>query len=99
MNRRTKSDWQALFTEHEQSGLTAVAFCSERNINPKYFSLRRRQLQTKSEYITSSAFMPVTAAISNPTAMIELQQGKAFLKIPMSVSPVWLVALIQKLQA
>ena len=75
MNRRTKSDWQALFTEHDQSGLTAVAFCQERNLNPKYFSLRRSQLQTKTEDKTSSAFIPVTNEISNSTAMIERQQG------------------------
>lgn len=99
MNRRTKSDWQALFTEHKQSGLTAVAFCQERNLNPKYFCLRRKQLQTKMETKTSSAFVPVTMPISNTTSMIELQQGSARLKIPMSVSPDWLVDLIQKIQA
>jgi len=99
MNRRTKSDWQTLFTEHDQSDLTAVAFCKERNLNPHYFSLRRKQLQEKTEDKVSSAFIPVTTALSNSSAMIELQQGNALLKIPMSISPVWLVDLIQKLQA
>jgi len=99
MNRRTKSDWQALFTEHDQSGLSAVAFCSERNLNPKYFSLRRNQLQTKLDDKANSAFIPVTTAISNSSAMIELHQGTALLKIPMSVTPIWLVDFIQKLQA
>jgi len=98
MNRRTKSDWQALFTEHEQSGLTATAFCLERGLNPKYFSLRRKQLQTKMEDNVSSAFIPVTTTISNNSSMIELQQGNTFLKIPLSVTPVWLVELVQQLQ-
>ncbi len=99
MNRRTKSDWQALFTEYEQRGLTATAFCLEKNLNPKYFSLRRSQLQTKPNDKSKSAFIPVTTSLSNHASMIELQQGSALLKIPMSVSPVWLVDLIQKLQA
>jgi len=86
MNRRTKSDWQALFADHEQSGLTATAFCLEKNLNPKYFSLRRSQLQTKPEDKSNSAFIPVTTSLSNNASMIELQQGSALLKIPLSVS-------------
>ncbi len=99
MTRRTKQDWQTLFNEHEQSGLTATAFCLERDINSKYFSLRRKQLQAKVEDKAGSAFIPVTLPTSNNNSMIELHQGKVFLKIPLSASPTWLVELIQQLQA
>ena len=100
MNRRTKSDWQALFTEHKQSGLTAVAFCLENNLNPKYFCLRRKQLQPKNEGKATSAFTPVTLPASNSTLMIELQINDAVkLHIPQSISPSWLVDLIHQLQA
>jgi len=99
MNRRTKSDWQALFTEHDQSSLTAVAFCKAKNLSPKYFSLRKKQLQTTEADKKVSAFIPVIKPEVALTTMIELHQGDACLKIPMSVSPVWLVDLIQHLQA
>jgi len=98
MNRRTKSDWQALFTEHKKSGLTAVAFCKERNLNPKYFCLRRKQLRTEAENKASSAFVPVMMPISNNAAMIELHHGEILLKIPLFVSPAWLVDLIHHCQ-
>jgi hypothetical protein len=100
MNRRTKSDWQALFNEHKQSGLTAVAFCQERNLNPKHFCLRRKQLQPKNEEKATSAFTPMTLPISNSTSMIELQVNEAVkLHIPQTISPSWLVDLIHQLQA
>ena len=100
MNRRTKSDWQDLFNEHKQSGLTAVAFCKERNLNPKYFCLRRKQLQTNNENTVASAFTVVTLPPSSATSMIELQLKETLkLKFPLSVSPVWLVEFIQQLSA
>ncbi len=100
MNRRTKSDWQTLFTEHEQSGLTAASFCFERNLNPNYFSLRRKQLQTNQIDKTVSAFTQVVMTSSTTTAMMELCfNDAALLKIPLSVSPTWLVELIQQMQA
>jgi hypothetical protein len=100
MNRRTKSDWQALFTEHKQSGLTAVAFCLEKNLNPKYFCLRRKQLQAKNEEKATSAFTPMTLPISNSTSMIELQINDTVkLRLPQTISPAWLVDFIHQLRA
>lgn len=100
MNWRTKSDWQILFSEHEQSGLTATAFCLERNLNPKYLSLRRKQLQTNNIDNATSPFIPVAMTASSNTSMVELQLNETLrLKIPLSVSPTWLVELIHQLQA
>ena len=100
MNKRSKSDWQTLFAEHEVSGLSAAAFCRERDLNPKYFSLRRKQLQTNNIDKAASPFIPITMTASSNTSMVELQLNETLtLKIPLSVSPAWLVALIQQLQA
>ncbi len=43
--RRTALQWQELFETFETSGLRAVDFCQEHNIDPKYFSKK------KSEYV------------------------------------------------
>jgi len=100
MNRRTKSDWQALFTEYEQSSLAAASFCIERNLNPNYFSLRRKQLQMDHVDKSVSAFTQVVMTSSTTAAMMELHFNDAVqLKIPLSVSPTWLVELIQQMQA
>lgn len=42
--RRTRVQWRALFAAHKQSGLSSTEFCRARGVNPKYFSLQRRQL-------------------------------------------------------
>lgn len=100
MNRRTKSDWQALFTEHKQSGLTAVAFCLEKNINSKYFCLRRKQLQPNTEEKATSAFTSVILPTSNSTSMIELHLNDAIkLTLPQTISAAWLVDFIHQWQA
>jgi len=44
MNKRTPDQWQALFTAHQTSGLSQAQFCKREGLCPKYFSLRRRQL-------------------------------------------------------
>ncbi len=100
MNRRTKSDWQALFTEHEKSGLTATAFCLERNLNPKYFSLRRKQLQNNKGDKAKSHFTPVAMPAENRHTMIELHLNNAIkLSLPQSISPAWLIDFIHQWQA
>jgi hypothetical protein len=99
MKRRSKSEWQILFSEQEASGLSAVAFCRERGLNPQYFGKRRRQLHENRHLKSTSSFVPVAICAQMDTPMLVLQRGDALaLKIPMSVSSIWLAELIQQLQ-
>ncbi|MGB1030695.1 MAG: IS66 family insertion sequence element accessory protein TnpA, partial [Pseudoalteromonas marina] len=41
---RSHAQWLELFEAFEQSGQTQAAFCTERDLNPAYFSKRRREL-------------------------------------------------------
>ena len=43
MAYRNQDDWRQLI-EEQASGIIAAVFCRERNINAKYFSLRKQQL-------------------------------------------------------
>jgi len=47
--RRSKEEWRRLFAAHESSGLTAAAFCRDHSLCPKYFSIRKRQLDESTE--------------------------------------------------
>ena len=38
---RSIEQWQALFKEHDESGLNATAFCEDNNLCPEYFSKRK----------------------------------------------------------
>ena len=48
MNKRTPEQWRKLFAAHQASGLNQAQFCKEHKLCPKYFSLRRRQLNAPS---------------------------------------------------
>ncbi len=45
MARRSKEQWRELIANQESSGLSAVAYCRQHGINPKYFSTRKSQLR------------------------------------------------------
>jgi len=44
MARKSENDWLVLFNEHKQSGQTQEAFCQERGLNPRYFSLKKSKI-------------------------------------------------------
>jgi hypothetical protein len=44
MTRRSKAEWLTLIEEHQNSGLSAAEFCRRNQLDPKCFSLRRREL-------------------------------------------------------
>ena len=101
MKKRTTDEWQALFAEHDESGLSAAAFCRGHGLCPKYFSLRRRQLGdgSTSSPTAKGVFAPVSMApVSGVTIEIQLG-GDVQLHIPLAVSPLWLGTLLQQLQA
>ena len=98
MNRKTKEQWLALFKAHEQSGLSATAFCKEHAINAKYFSQRRKQLQSAGSLHDNNAFVrvqPLEHQVDNQQIKLRGNYGELFL--PGSVSPEWLAMLLKQL--
>jgi len=64
--RRNKEQWQALMAEQQSSGLSAVDYCRQYGINPKYFSARKTQLQRERD---GGSFVQVsTASTAEPIA-------------------------------
>lgn len=45
MARRTKAQWREMIDEQTASGLSAAEFCRLKSVNPKYFSVRKRQFE------------------------------------------------------
>ena len=99
MIRRTKTQWQALFEAHEQSGQTATAVCREHQVNPKYFSLRRRQLADGDAH-RASLFTPVSLRKASVNERLTLRDPSgAIVELPASMSPQWLAQLLRALRA
>jgi len=44
--RRSAAEWQALFSKHEQSGLSRLAFCRREGISWRTFDTWRSRLRT-----------------------------------------------------
>lgn len=90
MIRRSREEWQALIAEQAQSGLTQAAFCAERGVNPKLFSLRKTQQTVK-----PSPF--VEARIPRVTDRVELRWQTTTLMLPTTLSPQWVADVLKAL--
>lgn len=102
MTRRSQAQWHELFLEHDASGLNAAAFCRARGVCPKYFSLRKRQLSggaSTDAPAVVSAFVPVAVQRSVEVMAVEVRLGAALsLRVPLAVSPRWLVEVLHGLR-
>ena len=89
MKKRTVEEWQTLFAEQLASGLSARQFCVQRDVCPKYFSVRRRQLSA----LVPAAFVPLRrqapVVVSDVPATVLLRHGRSTLELR-AVSPQWL---------
>lgn len=103
MVRRSQTQWRELFREQEVSGRDAAAFCQARGVCPKYFSLRRRQLSrgavSDDATATMAAFAPVTVRRSAEVPALEVRLGATLsLRVPIAVSPRWLIEVLHGLR-
>jgi len=95
MAYRSRDDWRQLIEEQQASGIIAAVFCRERNINAKYFSLRKQQLFNPPK--KAPAF--IKASVKR---MISSEPGLEFKGIYLSLgnsSPVWVAQLLRELGA
>ena len=90
MARRNREEWQTLIAEQAQSGLTQTAFCAQRGINPKLFSLRKTQPLVKPNPFVQ-ARIPIVAE------HVELRWQSATLILPATLSPQWVAGVLKAL--
>ena len=102
MAKRTEEQWRALFQQHDESGLTAAAFCRNNKLCPKYFSLRRKHLSGDETEVSSSPlpFVPARLPAKPPAqdkGLITLKYQSCQLQLPVSVNEKWLAGLVKAL--
>lgn len=97
--RREVQDWLNLFEQQKQSGLTAVEFCRQQQINVQTYYTRRRDIRLQR---TSSKFVQVKREVTKVESYTEemtgdllLKLGDARLSMPTNVNPHW-VAVVMK---
>ncbi len=97
MARLNRQEWQSLIAEFESSGLSQTEFCKQRELNPKYFSLKRSKLNHQNA-TDVPAFSQVMLAHPKPSsASIELAFGRVTLKVTESTAPDYLAQVIRAL--
>ncbi|TVZ37639.1 hypothetical protein P886_1282 [Alteromonadaceae bacterium 2753L.S.0a.02] len=89
-----KHNWPQLFADYEQSGLSQTEFCKQRDINPKYFSLKLSKRR-------ASEGSPFAKAIVLPevehTNCLVLQIGHCKILCPSTMPIPSFVALVKAL--
>ena len=99
--RREVQDWLNLFEQQKQSGLTAVAFCRQQQINVQTYYTRRRDIRLQR---TSSKFVQVKREVTKVESYTEamggellLQFGNAHLSVPININPHWIATVMKAL--
>jgi len=97
MVRRSREQWLALFQEFEQSKLIASEFCRERELCPRYFSKRKKDLGWQSSATIKPKMIKLLKPRIDTTHTIVLNAGNTKLTLSPHTSPVWLARLIKAL--
>ena len=99
--RRDIQDWLNLFEQQKQSGLTAVEFCRQQQINVQTYYTRRRDIRLQR---TSSKFVQVKREVTKVESYTEetdsdlvLQLENAQLRVPTNMSPHWVATVMKAL--
>ena len=90
---RSHAQWLELFEAFEQSGQTQAAFCAERDLNPAYFSKRRRELLEEND----NGFVQAQQVMQTNHHSLTLNYGGLELSLPPDVEPQWLAQLVKSL--
>lgn len=90
--RRSESDWQKLITEFDSGSLTMAAFCTERNLNPGYFSKVRSRLRKTG----ANDFVPIRVAAVK--SAVSIQVNDIVIRCESGTPAAWLRDLINALR-
>ena len=99
MKKRTRAQWLALFVQHDGSGVSATEFCKDKDLCPKYFSLRRKQLAAQIDEVENGFVQIKVKAETKPavsgsqsayrhTKLSNLSRGAHYLGVTDSCSAV-----------
>ena len=99
--QRSQQEWRQLFTQQQQSGLSAVEFCRQQHINIQTFYARRSDIRLQHH---QSKFVQVKREVTTVesraftvTEQITLDYGAGQLSLSVTVPPHWLAALMKAL--
>lgn len=98
--RRSAAEWQGLIEQHEQSGISAFAFCQQQGLSSKTFYKHRRTLQAKTANHSAERFIKIhpnstQATAIHTTAVLHYQHSR--LHLPTGADATWVAQLMKAL--
>ena len=107
MAKKTPEQWQAIFKDQENSGLSIPEYCRKHHINATTFYNPRakltlnkqRQVATAAAQETPTDFIQVKSSptLGQPLMAITLNTRQAQLQLPTTVSPQWVGQVLREL--
>ncbi len=101
MTRRTFDDWKHLVERQAASGLSVPKFCSQHNLNPKYFYSRKSMISTKEnggDFIQAQVISQQATIVTNKREQsIKLITPVGELQLPCNTSPAFIAELLNGL--
>lgn len=103
MIRRTRTEWLALFAQHDSSGVSATEFCKDNDLCPKHLSLRLKQLAAPMDEVENGfaqvTVKPETKPIvsRSQSAALIIHSGAGQLVFCVLPPPGWLAQLLKVL--
>ena len=98
MTKRSVEQWQALFKQHDESGLKSSEFCRVNNVCSKYFSKRRKDLNWQSIQKSKSKLIKLlrpNPADGELTSSITIKTKDIAIIIPSTHSSQWIAELVK----
>jgi len=100
--RKTKNDWQNIFKQHKESGLTIKVFCKQNKISSSSFYKYKQLVPCQSEFVQAKVVRGTSitkqeVALSNTGSVITLETSAGCLSLPKSTSPSFLIQLLKGL--
>ncbi|MDA9003856.1 hypothetical protein N9J26_00015 [bacterium] len=95
--RRTQGQWRALIAQHQTSGQTQHDFCTERDINPKYFSALKQRFGATERAVSPFVKASPSATPTRTENILRLSYHDVTLDYPASLPADYLVTLIKAL--
>jgi len=98
MTIRRVEQWQALFKQHDGSGLESSEFCRVNNVCSKYLSKRRKDLNWEFTQKSKPKLIKLKqpkAADGEPVSSITIKTKKLDIIIPSTQSCQWIAELVK----
>jgi len=100
--RTTKRDWQNIFKQQKDSGLTIKIFCKQNKISSSSFYKYKQLMPRQSEFVQAKVVRQTSITkqeveISNTASVIILETVVGRLSLPISTTPTYLIQLVRGL--